>query len=136
MRQGAAAVGGYSGGEDDHPFPLAATLVQIRPDAGLRRHTGGISISGHFHPLGHDLLGALLQIAVGLGEYRRLGEYGVGHALVVLLGVGEAALLQKSNVHLPPNAVGVDEGSIHVKNQPIFFLSSQNRQGKSTASSA
>ena len=60
----------------------------------------------------------------------------MGHALVVLLGVGEAALFQKSDVYIPPDTIGVNEGSVHVKNQHELLLSSQKRQGKSTASSA
>ena len=136
MGQGAAAVLWYSRGKYDHPFPFLTALLQIGLDSRLHGYTGGVGVPGHFHPLGHNLLCGLLQIAVGFGKYRRLGENSVGHALVVFLRVGEAALFQKGDVHLPPNSVGVNEGSVHVKYQHKFVLSSQNLQGKSTASSA
>ena len=76
-------------------------------------------------------------MAEGLGEFRRQGENGVGHPLVIGVGVRQATLGQKLPVHFLPNAVGVDEGTVQVKEKHAHVLasfSSQKRQGKSLAS--
>ena len=77
-------------------------------------------------------------MAVLLGEDGGLGEHGVGHALVVFPGVGQTPLGEKRGVHITPDAVGVDEGAVHVKNQHKYspLSSIQKRHGKSTASCA
>ena len=59
-----------------------------------------------------------------LGEFGSQGEDGVGHSLVILLGVGEAPAFQKCAVNLFPDTVGVDEGSIQIEKQqglPLLF---------------
>ena len=73
-----------------------------------------------------------------LGENRAVLQDGVGHAVVVLLAVGEAVAGEEGLVHLQPHAVGVNEGAVQVKKQHRGppYSSSQNRQGKSTASGA
>ena len=72
-----------------------------------------------------------------LGEFGRQGENGVGHPFIIGPGIGQAPPGQKRPVHVLPDIVGVDEGAVHIKQVHIYIsFSSQNRQGKSRASSA
>ena len=64
----------------------------------------------------------------------------MGHALIVLLGVGGTPSGEKGFVYLHPHTVGVDKGSVQIKISIAVWspvknqYSSQKRQGKSTAS--
>ena len=49
------------------------------------------------------------------GEFGGKGQNGVGHALVIGVGVWQAPAGQKGPVHLFPHAVGVDQGSVQIK---------------------
>ena len=81
------------GSENCHSVSGGAAALQILPDMGLQLHML-IGVLGQVHPLGDDLLTALLQMKVFLGEDGAVGENGVGHAIPVGLGVGEAAAAQ------------------------------------------
>ena len=48
-------------------------------------------------------------------KFRRQGQRGVGHALKISPGIGEAPAGQEVPVHLLPDAVGVDEGAVQIK---------------------
>ncbi len=72
-------------------------------------------VPGELHPLGDDLLTGFAQAAEVLGELSRQGQDGVSHALIIGVGVGKAPPGQKFPVHLFPDAVGVDEGAVQIK---------------------
>ena len=84
----------------------------------------GIGVPGHLHPLGNDLLAGLREAAVLLGELGGQGKDGMGYALVIGVGVRNAPPGQKFPVHVFPDAVGVDQRPVHVKQQhgPPPFL--------------
>ena len=81
----------------------------------LQGHLAGIGRPAQLGPLGHDLLRALAQMVVVLGELGGDGENGVAHRLAVLPGGGQAPALQKGVVHHHPHPVGVHQGAVKVK---------------------
>lgn len=117
MPQRRAAVRRDARGQHDHALPRRAAAVEIRLHAGLNRHARSICIARHLHPLGHELLRALAQMAVFLRKLRRQWEDRVRNALVIRPRIRKASLFQKRDVHILPDAVRVDQRSIHVKNQ-------------------
>ena len=135
--EGRPAVLRYTGGDDGHPDALVLALTEVVPDTELHGDVG-VKPLGQVHPLRHDGLLTLGEMAEFLGELGRQGEDGVGHALVVLLGVGQAPAGQEGAVHVLPDAVGVDEGAVHIEKVEHIQSSrmSSKRQGKSLASSA
>ena len=106
-----------AGGQHGHPLAGSLAALQIGHYAGLHRNTGGIQVTGHLHPLRHDLLGGFRKTAVGFGKFRGAGKHRVCHAVIVFPGVGETPFCQKGGIHITPDAIGVDEGTVHVKNQ-------------------
>ena len=71
-----------------------------------------IGVLRRLHPLCHDVLLALCQTTIFLGELGSKREGGVDDPLVVGVGQLEPALFQKRPVDVLPDVVGVDEGAI------------------------
>ena len=57
-----------------------------------------------------------------LGELGRQGKDGMGHALIVGVGIGKAPPGQKRPVNILPDAVGVDEGAVQIKEKHVSRL--------------
>ena len=129
--QGRLAVLGDAGGEQDHPPPGDPTPVQVLPDVGLQGHVA-VGVLHQIHPLGDDGLTGLLQVEVVPGELGAFVQGGVGHALVVFSCVRGVPPGQEGLVHLHPDAVGVDEGAVQIKNQHgvLLWLFSRSRTAR------
>ena len=75
----------------------------------------GIGVFGKIHPLRHNGLLALRQMAE---LFRKLGSQwknGVSHPLIIGFGIGQAPPGQEFPVHVLPDVVGINEGTVHIK---------------------
>ena len=126
--QGQLAQLGAAGGKQGQRFPLAAVLLQQLPGPRLQLHQVPIVVSGQLLPLTHNLLGCQVQMVVLPGVASGRGEGGLCHPLLVLLGHLAVVTGQKFQIHLHTQIVGVEEGSVQIKNDhgcenPLYLAS-------------
>lgn len=107
----------HAGSDQHHGLSRLLAATEKCPGARLQRNVVGIGIPGLLHPLGHDGLRRVGQPVVVPGKLRCHREDGVAHRVAVFRGGAQSPAGEKALIHRDPNAVGVDECAVQVKEQ-------------------